>query len=235
MILQNPEIFRLATVLTVQSFVAILFFYLAFKILKRKIDITTVTLSFFYILLGVGLVLSSLFLLISTTITGFIIYTIGAYLILFGEIFLVIFIYNILKFSKSLKSIKQMSVIIVYGLVSALLIIFFPEGITISSETNYAPKFSWFFFIMLYSFFTATILLPSLIFLRRLYKLFEDPNLKKKLRFFILGVIGFFFSFYGLVLYNTWHDPLFRLIWAYVSFIVLPSGYLIYYGIGRRL
>ncbi|MFX1402441.1 MAG: hypothetical protein ACFE8V_14485 [Promethearchaeota archaeon] len=235
MIFQEFEIFRIATVITVQSFVLILFFYLAFKILKRKIDITTVTLSLFYIIIGFGLILSSLFLLIRTTFMGLVIYIIGAYLILFGQIFLVVFIYNILKLSKSLKSLKQISVIIVYGLITALIIVFFPEGISITSETNYAPKYSWFFLITLYSMFTGTIVVPSLVLFRRLFKLFEDRDLRKKLKFFFIGVIGFFLSFYGLILYNTWHDPLFRLIWAFASFIVLPSGYLIYYGIGRGL
>lgn len=235
MLFQDPEIFRISIVLVVQTFVLVLFFYLAFKILKRKIDITTITLSLFYIIIGSGLVLSGIFFFMSTSPIGLIIYYLGAYCILFGQLFLVAFIYNILKFSQSIKSIKQISIILLFGLISLLLILFFPEGITISSETNYAPKYSWPFLITLYIFFTITVVLPSLIFFRRLYKLFEDRDLRKKLRFFLIGICGFFFSFYGLILYNTWQDSLFRLIWGFMSFIVLPSGYLIYYGIGRGL
>jgi len=235
LLFQNPEIFRISIVLIVQTFVLLLFFYLTFKILKRKIDITTITLSLFYIIIAFGLVLSGIFFFISTSPIGLIIYSLGAYCILFGQIFLVVFIYNILKFSQSIKSIKQISIILLFALISILLILFFPEGITISPETNYTPKFSWPFLITLYIFFTITVLLPSLIFFKRLYKLFKDRDLRKKLRFFLIGICGFFFSFYGLILFNTWQDPLFRLIWGFASFIVLPSGYLIYYGIGRGL
>jgi hypothetical protein len=69
-----------------------------------------------------------------------------------------------------------------------------------------------------------------------MYKLFEDKGLKKKLRYFSLGIFGTFISLYGLILYNTWDDPLYKLIWGVISLFLVPiSGFLIYYGIGHNL
>jgi hypothetical protein len=55
------------------------------------------------------------------------------------------------------------------------------------------------------------------------------------LMFFFIGIFGILIAFYGLILYNTWYESLYRLIWPIVSLLTIPSGYLIYYGIGRDL
>jgi len=44
-----------------------------------------------------------------------------------------------------------------------------------------------------------------------------------------------FLSSYGAVLYNTWQNPIFKLVWTFLSLIIIPSGILIYCGIARNL
>jgi hypothetical protein len=77
--------------------------------------------------------------------------------------------------------------------------------------------------------------MPFIFLFLKLYNGFEDDNLKKKLMYFFIGFCGVAFVTYGAVLYNTWDDPIFKAIWIYLSFIVVLSGYLIYYGMGRGL
>ncbi|MFW9938439.1 MAG: hypothetical protein ACFFD5_12380, partial [Candidatus Thorarchaeota archaeon] len=88
-----------------------------------------------------------------------------------------------------------------------------------------------------------SVLVKCSIFLSvKLYHTFTDKRLKKKFRLFLLGIIGMFSAFYGLILYNT--SVLFEVIilenfksiWTVLVFcIVIPSGLLIYYGIGQNL
>lgn len=79
------------------------------------------------------------------------------------------------------------------------------------------------------------IIIPSTIYFKKLYNKFEKIELKKKLRYFTAGIYGMFFTSYGAVLYNTWQNPIFKVVWTFLSLIIIPSGLLIYYGIARNL
>ncbi len=79
------------------------------------------------------------------------------------------------------------------------------------------------------------IIIPSTIYFKKLYKKFEKIELKKKLRYFIAGSYGMFFISYGAVLYNTWQNPILKIIWTFLSLVIVPSGLLIYFGITRNL
>lgn len=77
---------------------------------------------------------------------------------------------------------------------------------------------------------------PFIILFFKIYKTFMEKELKRKLMYFFIGCCGMTISMYGGMLYNTWDNVIFRLIWSIcVLFIVIPSGILIYYGIGFKL
>lgn len=236
MILQAPDIdmSRFSLILITQLFVSGFFFYLAFKVLKRNFNPTTLTLSIFYIFPGTGFILNVIFLPLSSYLVGHILYFIAAFLIIFGAIFLVIFIKNLLKLEANFFSKQNLLIIVSYATL-ILFVLFFPGGITISEQTEWVPKWSWNFFIAL-CFLTACYgVVPTILLSMKLYKRFEDKNLKRKLRYFILGIIMMFFAYYGLLLYNTWEELLFKRIWTFLSLVVVPAGLLIYYGIGQNL
>lgn len=217
------------------TFIVILFFSLSGKILKRKLNSTTLTLSMLYILEATGFLLSVLFLFINTTLIGYILYLIATFLILFGVIFLVIFIISLLNIDEIFLLKKKYIIICSYGLI-IVFSLFIPSAITLNESTNWKPVFSWFFLIILYLILTIYTFLPTLYLSIKLYRSFNDKRLRKKLKYFFIGIIGMLISLYGLILYNTWHDSIYRLIWGVlVFFIVFPSGILIYYGIGQNL
>lgn len=191
-------------------------------------------LSSFYIVTGSGLLISVIYLPFKELFIGFIIYFIAAFLIPFGAIFLVIFIINLLYFDSKFSIKLQIAYMFIYGIL-LFLILNIPEGIKISQETQWNPLYSWVFIIVFYLFFASLIIIPTIYFLLKLYNKFEDNELKRKLRYFIIGIIGMFITFYGLILYNSSIHPIFKMIWIGLSIIVIPSGYLIYYGIGRGL
>ncbi|TFG24149.1 MAG: hypothetical protein EU532_12820 [Promethearchaeota archaeon] len=181
--------------------------------------------------------LSIIFIIISSTSLGIFIYNLAAYFITFGPIFLVVFIQNFLNVNSNFPTKTNIIIISLYGIVLFFLILIgsITGAITINAASNWIPIYSLSFLIALYIFFSFFVLVPTVFFSIRLYKTFKDKKLKKKLMYFFIGIFGILIAFYGLILYNTWHESLFRLIWPIVSLLTIPSGYLIYYGIGRDL
>ena len=237
MIFQVVELFRYLNVFILQTFYSVYLFYLAYRILKRNLNTTTINLSLFYFFDGLGLFLSIIFIIISSTIVGNLMYYLAAYFITFGPIFLVVFIQNILNINSIFPTKGNIILISIYGIILFFIILIagITGGITINATSNWIPIYSWSFLIILYAFFSAFVLLPTIYLSIKLYKTFKDDKLKKKAMFFFIGIYGILIAFYGLILYNTWYESLFRLVWPIVSLLTIPSGYLIYYGIGREL
>ena len=214
------------------SIILIIYFYLAFKILKRNFNRSSLTLSAYYIFPGLSFLLNLIYLPLSTTIAGYVIYFILAFLMLFGQIFIVIFIINLLYIDVNFWFKRQNLIILTYAIIN-LLVLTIPGLITFNEGV---PAYSWVFLTFIYIIFTLGIVIPTITFSIKLFNTFEDRTLKRKFKFFIIGVIGMCFAFYGLMLYNTWSDSIFRTIWSLlVFFIVIPSILLIYYGIGQNL
>ncbi|MFX1410291.1 MAG: hypothetical protein ACFFA6_08055 [Promethearchaeota archaeon] len=234
MLLEESDWSRYIGIFIIGSFITVFFYFLALKVIKRNFNRLTLTLGTFYILPGTGFFLNFIFLLISSTPQGLIIYYTAVFLILFGEIFLVLFLINILKIDSRLTLNKQVLITIMYAILCVLLILF-PGGITINEKTDWIPVFSWSFLIVLYIFFTCSIFIPTLILSIKLSKRFEDKILKSRLRLFFIGIILMNLVLYGLILYNTWIDSFYRELYLYLSFLVIPAGILIYYGLVHQL
>ncbi|MFW9945493.1 MAG: hypothetical protein ACFFBZ_07535 [Promethearchaeota archaeon] len=239
MIYQDPALIRLLSILIPMPLLGIVFLFLAFRILKRSRSQLSLTLSVFYILIGIAVIINLIFLLVTPTridILLYILYFLTSYLILFAFIFIVVFIHNLLKIDSIYSYKKYSMIILLYGIGCFILLIAVPEGIRISSETNWVPVYSWTFLLVEYVFYTCFITISTLIYATKLYLKFKDKNLKKKLRFFILGILGMIFILYGIVLFNTWQDVTFKTVWSISSFfIMVPSALFIYYGIGQNL
>jgi hypothetical protein len=192
----------------------------------------------FYFFTALGMILNAIFIVIAALIPDNvlllqILYFFTFYPMLFSPIFILTFIVSILKLEFVFTIKKQLIITIIYGFVNCL-IFFVPNGITFNEQ--WRPIYSWTFSILIYIVFTVCIVIPTLIYSKRLIKTFQDKILKKKLVTFIIGVFGMFLVLYGAVLYITWQDPIFRSLWVVISFILMiTSPILIYYGIGREL
>lgn len=230
---------RIFFIFGIQPIAIFFFLYVAFRVLRRNKNPITLSLSAFYILTGIGFSLNIVLVIFTLFEIGFIVlyitYFFTVFFILLSPIFLLIFILRLLNKTADISKKKYLIYIIIYGLIT-LIIIILPGGFKIDESTNWIPVYSWEFLIILYIYYSCLVVGPTIINLVRLYRLFKDKNLKKKLRLFSLGIIGIMLSLYGLILYNTWPDPLFRLVWSGVSLFIIPvSGFLIYYGIGQNL
>ena len=237
MLLQSPEEVRLLLVFIPQLILASIFLFIAIKLLIRNRMRSIITLSMFYVFSAAGLIFNAIFLLIATFIPENAVllvslYFLSFYPILFSPIFIITFMITLLKLDDVFTLKKQSIIVLIYGLIT-FLVFFTPEGI---SFDDWRPRFSWILLSLILIVFSVFILIPTIIYSRRLLKTFKDKILKKKLLTFIIGVTGILISVYGGILYITLQDLLFRSLWSVATVIILiPSALFIYYGIGREL
>lgn len=230
---------RLFIVLIPQTITILSFAFIAYKILSRRKDKTSLLLSSFYICMVIGFIINlislsliSLEILVGNLIKVF--YYTVFYLILFSFIFLVLFIMSISSVNTLTNSKIIASILIIYG-ISSFLIVCQPGGIEFIDE-NYTIYFNTNLMISSYIFIFISIIIPSFYFSLKNKDKITHPSLKKKYKLFTIGLIVKYLDLYGAILYNSWHNPLFRIIWSGItSFLLVVSAFLIYYGVGKNL
>lgn len=231
---QETEWTRILFILILYPFIAIFFLILAYKVLGRKRDRLSITLSMFYMIVDTGMILNVIYLLAAIAeveIIFYLLYFSSSFLITFSPIFIFVFINILLELDFSNK--KYLIIIFSYA-IGCILIHFFPEGITFSE--SWTPVYSWAFFIVANTFITIFIVIPIMLYSIRLSRTFIDEDLKRRFKMFILGTFEVILLLYGGVLFNTWQDPIFKYIYSiFAIFLLISSGLLIYYGIGKSL
>jgi len=235
-IYQTTDLLRLLVILIPQPFIASLFFFLSFRLIKRKKTRPTFTLVMFYTLIAFGFIFNALTQFLAQLGLEdliYLFYFISSYLLLFSFIFILLFIITILKTELQFKKQTYILIVFIYAISSALLYLI-PNGIVINE--NGSVLYSASFFITVYVFFTVSITIPTFFYSTKLYATFKDKNLKKKLRLFLFGMVQALVIIYGAVLFNTTTDLLYKSIWGVIAFFLLASASLcIFYGLGKNL
>lgn len=156
------------------------------------------------------------------------------YLFCFALVFVLVFVLILAKPTNMFGTKSQLYILVISAiLLFGMLII--PNGIIINPSSNWKPKWSWGFFIYSVLICTFIAIIPTIYYSIRIYSKFENQNLKKKWKYFLIGLFAYFFLYYGTTFSNTLNNDNFRLIWSIISLPTLITLYLIYYGVGRRL
>ncbi|KKM17517.1 hypothetical protein LCGC14_1674950 [marine sediment metagenome] len=207
---------------------------MAIKILRRGTKRINIYLSCFYLSAGIGGIINIIYANLFQGVLVYILHFITYYILCFAMVFLLIFVLILLKPVNKFKFKTQMLILVIFGLL-LLGLLTFPDGITINQSTNWKPSWSWSFFIYSTVICSAVVILPTSYYSLRIYMKFDNRFLKKKWKFFQIGMYAYFFLFYGTSLSNTLNTDLFRLIWSLVSLPTLLASYLLYYGVGKQL
>jgi len=234
MLLEITEFRRILLVFTTQFFIILFFLTLAFILLKRNRNRSTLMLSIFFLSVAIGFILITFGLPIKINPMAYVVYFTSVYIVFFGQIFLVLFSLDLLRKNYIIPIRAHILIALIYGIVS-FIILSYPGGITYNIESNWRPIYSWNFLLILYLFNSLSIITPELYISVKLFKQFSDSRLKKKLKYFFSGTYMYYGISYGTILYNTWNNIIFQSIWIFISFLILPAGILIYYGIGKNL
>ncbi|MFX1570169.1 MAG: hypothetical protein ACFFCV_17565 [Promethearchaeota archaeon] len=225
---------RIIQIYVVQGFFALFFLYMAYLVLKRGKKSLNIHISSFYICVTIAGILNMIYANIFNQTIVYFLHFMTYYLYCLAMIFLLIFIIILIKPKQKFSINLQFLIIIIYGLL-LLGLLLIPEGITINASTNWKPKWNWMFFLYSIIVCSVLIIIPSIYYSIKIFIGFESDYLKRKWKFFLIGISAYFFLFYGTVVSNTLNNDTFRFIWSLISLPTLIALYLIYYGIGRQL
>ena len=228
------DIARFIQVFLVQGLSGLIFLFIAYRILKRESKGPNLILSGAYLSVGFGVIINVIYTFILVESVVHILHFLTYYLMCLSLIFLLIFVLIVDKSAKLITPKIQLGVIITFGIL-LLGLWFIPNGIIINQGTNWKPEWSWPFLTYSFIICSSIAIVPTTYFSLKLYLKFEYKELKKKWKYFLVGIIAFFFLYYGTSISNTLADPTFRLIWSFASLPTLTSPYFVYYGVAKQL
>lgn len=234
MLIQEVDWTRFLMIFSVQLFIIIFFLFLGIFLLKRNRNRLNLNLSIYYFLISFGFLIITISLPIRINPLVYILYFISIYLVIVSQVFIIFFSLNLLTKDKPFSLKTEIILIISYSIVT-FIVLYIPNGIYIGEITNWKPVYSWEFLIIIYLYLTFAIYIPEIYLSLRLLKKFSDERLKKKLKLFICGTFTIFSISYGTILYNTWNNEIYKIIYTFISFLIIPAGFLIFYGIGKDL
>ncbi|MHA2282492.1 MAG: hypothetical protein ACXAC5_16740 [Promethearchaeota archaeon] len=228
------DLARFLQIYVIQGGFAIFFFYMAIIVLKRGKKRTNLYLSGFYLSTAIGGIINIFYANIFIGIIVYILHFITYYVLCYSLIFLLIFTLILLKPANKINTKIQFTLLILGGIL-LLGLLFIPNGIQINGSTNWKPVWSWTFFIYSIIVCSTMLIIPASYYSLKIYSKFENQHLKKKWKYFLIGLLAFFFLYYGTSFSNALNIDYFRLIWSLVSLPTLIALYLIHYGVGRQL
>ena len=226
----NMDFPRIIQVFVVQGGLGLIYLFIAYKILRRESRGINLRLSGFYICGGIGAIINIIYVFMIDESIVKILHFFTYFILCFSLVFLLLTVLILDKSEKMISGKIQFLIIISFIIMFGVLW-FIPEGITINSSTDWKPKWSWPFLIYSVIVCSVMLIIPTIYYSLKLYNKFEHQALKKKWKFFLIGIFTYFFLYYGTSISNTLADPLFRLIWSIISIFTLISLYFIYYAI----
>ncbi|TFF94104.1 MAG: hypothetical protein EU543_02045 [Promethearchaeota archaeon] len=230
----NPDWTRIYFVFIFQLGMGIIFLVLSYKVLKRKFIQTSLYLGIFFIIESFLALNNAVIVLLEFSYLVLFLYYLSVFLFYFGVIFYLIFLLNFFKEEMKITNIRLVILIFFYA-IFILFLIFFPKGIKFNLGNGWRPKWSWPFLIVNYLFLSFFYMIPISLLSYKLYGHIEYFSLKKRVRNTLIGTFGLLIQSYGLVLYNTWENQIFRLTWSIFTVINLASAILVYLGIGKDM
>ena len=231
-IAQGLDLSRFIQVFVVQGLVGLFYLYIGYKIIRRETKGINFILSNFYFFVAIGAIINIIYVnVFNETITLFL-HFITYYLFCLSLIFLFIFVLILIKSDKIITVKKQFAIFTIYALLLIVLWLI-PDGMRLN-EVSWKPEWSWPFFIYSIVICTSIAIGPTIYISFKIYRSFQKDILKKKWKYFLIGIFGYFFLYYGTSLSNTLADPTFRLIWSIMSLPALINIYFIYYGVAKQ-
>ena len=230
---QTMDIARFIQIFMVQGLAGLFYLFIAYKILKRERKGLNLILSSFYICVAFAVIINVIYAFIFVEEIVYILHVTTYYLLCFPLIFLLVFVLILLKSEDVFTPKFQLILIIVFGILLVGLWLI-PNGVTINESTNWKPD--WSLTYLLYSLIVCSLsIFPTIFLSLKLYRKFEYKGLKKKLKYFLIGISGYFFLYFGTSISNTLNDPTFRIIWSLLSLPMLVSLYFVYFGVAKNL
>lgn len=228
------DIARFLQIYIIQGGFALFFLYMAFTVLRRGQKRTNLYLSSFYLSSFIGGIINIVYANIFNETIVYVLHFATFYILSFSMTFLFIFVLIVLKPPNRINRKIQYSILALYSIILFCLL-FIPNGIIINESTNWKPNWNWNFFLVSTILWSSIAIFPTSYYSKKIHQKLGNIQLKKKWKYFLIGLAAYFFLYYGTSLSNTLNNDTFRLIWSIISLPTLLASYLIYYGVGRQL
>ena len=239
MLFQNVLIQRIIVLCVFQTWPILYFLILAYKLLKRKKSILTLSLSGYFILNAFGYSLSYVSIVFLNTPIAYLIYLFTFYFTVYSQSFIIIFSWLLLNIERNVSYKIYYLLITIYGLTASYIfwVAFLFAGITYDSSTGWIPVFSIQFLIITWIYLTIFLIGPQILFSLKLLTAFEGIKLKKRIKQFLISAFLEYATIYLLALYNTWvESTILRIFFPAINFVIgMTAAYYIYKSLGKEL
>lgn len=213
------------------------FLVLSFLILRKNNHRLNFTLCGFFIFIFLGGLFNVIYALLTTHVEESIVVALHILTYIFfclAQMFLLLF--NLIMWkSEKLFTLKKQLIIIGSYSVLLLILFFIPEGVMINENTHYRPQWSLQFFIYANIIWIGFAMIPTLYTSLKLLRIFEDAEIKKRWKIYMIGTIMIYIELFGVGVMILINDPFLRLIWNIYDISVLIGAFFIYYGVVRQL
>ena len=228
---------RAITIYGAQGILFVFFLFLAIKILKRDRKRLNIIFSLFYLSVVIGLLVNFVYAPIEDVPIVLVLNFFTNFFIYFAVVFLVVFELILLKSEKVITFPKQLLIILAYGIaLFCMIFLVFVDDWGVTLSPTWAPIWSPPFFIYVGLVVTLGGIIPTLYFALQISKKFEDEMLRKRWKFFIIGVCALFIFMYGIFISNALDIAILRTAMGALGLILaIIGGYLIYYGVGKSI
>ena len=229
---------RFVIVYIVQGLVFIMCIFLAFKTIKRNRKRLNMIFGSFYACIAFGLFINFIYAPFDDALFVLYLNFVTNYSLFLCPIFIVIFNLILLKSEKIITSSKQLAIILIYGAIifGTFFLLF---GVNTGVEIGVAPNFSphWFIPFYLYAMIAFNLVwVVAIYFALKIYRKFEDEQLKKKWKFWVIGILELVIFGDGNFTMNLLDISTLRTLWGIIGLILVITGsYLLYYGVGKQL
>jgi len=217
-----------------QSLVVFTFIFFAYKMLKRKITKSSLSLAIFFLIESSAGIINMIYIVLEFSYLVIFLFHLSYFLFFFGLYFFLLFLISFFEEQFRI-TYKKLTIIAAIYIVAIIIVLNFPGGINFKINGTWRPNWNWNFLFVLYIFITIFYTVPILFFSYRLLKYIQFEGFKKRMKFFLIGTCLLIFQMYGLVLYNTWNNEIYRIFWFLLTIFNISSPLFLYLGVGKNI
>lgn len=214
----------------------ILFIIVAALVLRRSLKQLNQIFSLFFISIAISSIINAIYASLRAPSLVLVLHLLTYYLFSFAMCFLFLFNLILLKSVKKIDRKIQLLFIAVWGLI---LLGIFPlgilDGVKIDETTGWKPMWEFSFFLYGFTVCFLYMIIPTLYWSIKIYKQFQDKEMKKRWRIFISGICFYYIVWGGNSIVNVLSIDFVRSFWSIILFFSFFTLYIIYYGVAKQL
>lgn len=233
------ELIRIVQIFIIQLLVGVIYFLaIAWVILYRNRKTLNKIFASFFVFISLGSITNIIYSLISVEMIVTFLHILAFFFFSFALVFVLIFILIILRSKEIFTPKKQRLILFAYTVLFSSLFIVglgLEEGVVLDPSTNWNPKWSLPFFVVVLMIVIPLLIFPILYYAFQVFKDIGGKKVKRKWKFFMIGIIIYAIVLMGTGTVNFLDISFIRNIWGIFALVLFLMAYTIYYGVGKKI